>query len=262
MQAFDFEINVSPERSDLSNDGNLLIQGVVRHSHGSYVEVGNSAGGSRLKLGYRIYSDLLVTEMLFEDRAQCDQALLEPARLYSFRIEIPAKFRGIDQWFLFLDFVYEDEYWFSERGRKPFICRMNRETVSSAIPSSQDPRNVGALSSHESRESISEVISLGQEERYAKSAPNLLSAVADAIQAVADRYGFRLSVEFAYLFLLGRRADPQALSEKSLALSTKRVSLNEICAQMLASEEYQGRQISQHRDPKVVIQSWATIDEQ
>ena len=96
---------------------------------------------------------------------------------------------------------------------------------------------------------------------FRKGAPELLPAVVEAILEIRTRFGEPLAIEFAYIYILGRRADSIGLMDKCRALATKRSSLQDICIEMLASEEYQRRRVVQHRDPYATITSWSKVDE-
>jgi len=103
---------------------------------------------------------------------------------------------------------------------------------------------------------------LSSKERvFRKGAPELLPAVVESVHEIRARFGDPLAVEFAYMYILGRRADSTGLIDKCRALGAKRSSLKDICIEMLESEEYQRRRIVQHRDPYMTITSWSKIDE-
>ena len=141
----------------------------------------------------------------------------------------------------------------------PFAGRLGPQTAQSSRPASQRSSHASPTLTETPPNSAGLV--LLTERAFSKSAPELLPAITEAVQAIADRYGPRLAVEFAYSYILGRRADPLGLTTKCNALSAKRDSIKGICAEMLACDEYRSRNIVQHRDPSLAVTSWTTLYE-
>jgi alpha-D-ribose 1-methylphosphonate 5-triphosphate synthase subunit PhnG len=84
--------------------------------------------------------------------------------------------------------------------------------------------------------------------------------VARGIQAIADHHGPRVAVEFAYSYILGRRADATGLSTKCDALLKRRTTVKGICAELFTSEEYRVRAPRRHRDPAMTVSTWAAVE--
>lgn len=257
-ETFDFDIKLAFGPVTLNEQGSLEVQGVLRHANDNNVDL--AAAEDKLRLGFRLLSGETSEALIFEDRARFSRPLLEPKQLYDFSLVIPKQLPQPLDGKLMMDFVYEAEYWFHERGRLPFMFRFrNSEGGATVTPlSSPDDPSLNVVLDGKSPQL--QIDSVRDEEIFLKGDPALLPAMVDSLRAVLERYGPVVAVEFAYLQILGRSADPGGLYDKSTCLSTGTHSLEEICAKMLGGEEYKARTVFQHRDPRVVIGSWAAIN--
>ena len=258
-ETFDFDIKLAFGPVTLNEQGLLEVQGVIRHANDDKVDLA-AAVEDKLRLGFRLLSGDTSEALIFEDRARFSRTLLEPKQLYNFSLVISKQLPQPLDGRLMMDFVYEAEYWFHERGRLPFIFRFRNDEGGATVlplPSPDDPSLNVVL---DGKSPQLQIDSVRDEEIYLKGDPALLPAMVDSLRSILERYGPIVAIEFAYLQILGRSADPGGLYDKSTCLSTGSQSLEEICAKMLGGEEYKARAVFQHRDPKVVIGSWAAIN--
>ena len=254
MDTFKSEITFSSQLPIVPDQQELLLTGLLRHYDKALVEIGSARGGSTLRLGYKICSKSEPQHPLFEDRAAFEDIQLAPNQLHQFRIALPAGLVRENDLILTIDFVQEGQFWFQQSGQEPALFTLalveNHEFTSLLIREVKDDRvffdKDPALQT--------------TERRYLKASPDLLPLVCVALRKLVDRFGFEVAMEFAYLFILGRRADPAGLREKLRDLRTGLVSLDRTCAEMLNSVEYMKRDIRSHRSPDSVLLSWALID--
>jgi hypothetical protein len=156
---------------------------------------------------------------------------------------------------LWSGFFMKIGFGFQSGGVPPFAFSLRLNGTRLAIaPYNQQGASAAPLSSNKAFRCWA------QERHFPKFSPDLLEAVVEAIRAVAIKYGATVAVEFAYEYILGRRADPTGLADKNRLLCEYKLSVEDICAQMLASEEYQARGVLLLRDPFAVIKSWAEIE--
>jgi hypothetical protein len=246
---FHYEIGLLDDNPVLSGTY-FELRGLFLHNLPTAIDMADEKGGDRLRLGYCVYADANRTSIKFEDRAKFNTQVLEPTYPHEFRAAIPAAATNGDHNLLFLDCLYENRYWFWERGGLPFSFLLRREGDRLRIESAN---SCGSAENSTSRVA---------ERLFPKLSPDLLKLVAESIRAVATKYGTVLAIEFAYLYILGRRADPQGLAEKSRALSQFKMAIEDICAQMMTCEEFRRRDVLRLRDPLVVVKSWAEIPDE
>ena len=108
---------------------------------------------------------------------------------------------------------------------------------------------------------LSSIGQIGQEHLYRKDSPEAAQAFGEAIEAIIRVYGAKIGVDMAYLHILGRRADFVSLQRRTSEIESGKLTAHQLCAGMMVSDEYTtARDVVYHRDPRIVIGSWARLD--
>ena len=259
MEVFAFDVAiltgcmVDPEGSALQ------LQATLKHFGKEVIALGSPFGGEALRLGILGLGDQPLKPIL-ENRAIFQRPRLEPHVPHSFTFEIPSELARSCEFVILFDLVKEDDFWFRDRGISPSLSAVKYDGQFLDV---RRTNYSDYLNGQLQREHLEASLDLSRvnERTYAKNAPEFLAAVSDGVTAISDAFGPTLAIEFAYCEILGRRGDPLGLVEKSRSLSGNRERARGICAQMLASDEYNDRRISRHRDPEVVMKSWTNLND-
>ena len=232
MYTFPFQIKLAHFDIHPGAARTCEIIGSVIHSHNAAIEVGGSFGGASLRLGCRLLRSQ--NNIAFEDRASFEGAILTPAIEHQFKIVLAREafsFRG--GYVLLIDFLWEGEYWFFERtGLEPFKMPL------------------GFLRSG-SGESVTGLRYTSQSDTN-----HLIERTAHALGGIALRFTSAVAVEFAYIFILRRRADVGGLTSKIRLIETAPDAFLAIAREMFSSEEYLSQARSASPDPDQDLANW------
>ena len=108
---------------------------------------------------------------------------------------------------------------------------------------------------------LSWIAEMEPEHLFRRESPEAAQAFGEAIEAIIRVYGAKIGVDMAYLHILGRRADFVSLERRTSEIESGKLTARQLCAGMMSSNEYTAsRDVVYHRDPRVVIGSWANLD--
>jgi hypothetical protein len=93
----------------------------------------------------------------------------------------------------------------------------------------------------------------------ASSGTDLVASLASSLDRIRKRYGPMIAVEFAYAYILARRADSFGLTDKIKQLESGTADFSAICAEMFGSDEYRARGNVLHRTPNIEIDGWGLL---
>ena len=255
MEVFAFEVQVSPICEITTTGEAFRLDAKLRHFGSKRMRLGHPFGGEPLKLGILAFAEKQ-DEPVFENRARFASIELDAFLSHDFAFEIPRDLAETSELLLVFHFVREGEFWFRDRGVEPSMLALtyNGHQLETRLADrlefsgSVRPGGVWDWTARRTPDKL-----------YDKSSPEFLAAVSAGVASLSEAFGAVLAIEFAYYEILGRRADPLGLVEKSRNLVSDNNCATRICSQMIGSDEYAYRRLDRHRDPVAVMKSWASL---
>jgi glycosyltransferase involved in cell wall biosynthesis len=133
---FDVELDVSAPIVTSIDDAS--IYGRLRHFGSKPIKLQPGVTGA-FNLGIKLIRSG-ENVVIFEERAQCDVAFIEPGVWASIHFEVPRdRIDFVNVFEVTLDMVKEDEYWFASRGQS--AKKLEVEFIDGTIPSEYRPKS-------------------------------------------------------------------------------------------------------------------------